>query len=805
MVGLLAFALPALAGIGGSAVPDYTSPITVGQTGVVANLTITNASTNSNSTSTVAVTDISTTPSCGSSSSNPCTGANIDTGVFTVHNGIGRAGTACAGVAFTAGAPDSSGKVIFTPGSSIVLGPSNPGGPAAQCIIDFTVDVLKLPTIDSSIAPGIQTTQLGFSTFQDQTTLGFGTGSGSSEVTVNKVSPSISTTLSATSTLVGGSVHDSAALASSTPNAGGTVTYTVYTDGACSLGAQSGGTKTVTNGIVPDSNSIVFNSVGTFNWQAVYSGDANNNAATSTCQTETLVVNKVSPSISTTLSATSTPIGGSVHDSAALSGATSNAGGTVTYTVYNDAACSAGAQSAGIKAVTNGVVTDSNSIVFNTPGTFNWQAVYSGDAGNNAATSTCQTETLVVNKVSPSITTNLSATTTSVGGSVHDSATLTGATPTAGGSVTYTVYNDNACSAGAQSGGTKTVTNGIIPDSNSIVFNSVGTFNWQAVYSGDSGNNAATSTCQTETMTVTQPKGHIIVDKITFPSGDSQSFNFTASGTGYANFSLTDAAAPNNQELNPGTYSVGETLPAGWVQTSAVCDGGNTPANISLAGGQTVTCTFTNTKGGHLIVDKVTNPSGSTVEFPITASGSGTITGGGAGTTTDAINKTYDVTPGTYSVAETLPANWNQTSNTCSDVVVGPGETKTCVITNTQVALQYCSPGYWKNHSSSWVTYSPSQLFSSVFEQISVLWSSKGKPAPVANPTLQQALEANGGGLNQLARATVNALLNTSAGLNTGFTTTQIINMFNATVPGSDSAYSSLAAQFTAPENCPLN
>ena len=105
------------------------------------------------------------------------------------------------------------------------------------------------------------------------------------------LSPTISTLLSASSITVGGSVHDSATLTGATSNAGGTVTYTVYTNSACSLGARSAGTKTVTNGVVPDSNGITFNSAGDFYWQAVYSGDGNNNSATSACTEEHLVVN----------------------------------------------------------------------------------------------------------------------------------------------------------------------------------------------------------------------------------------------------------------------------------------------------------------------------------------------------------------------------------------------------------------------------------------------------------------------------------------------------------------------------------
>jgi hypothetical protein len=91
--------------------------------------------------------------------------------------------------------------------------------------------------------------------------------------------------------------------------------------------------------------------------------------------------------------------------------------------------------------------------------------------------------------LSPKITTTLSDTTVSIGDTVHDSATLTGASGDAGGTVTYTVYSDNTCTQNPVDAGTKTVTNGNVPDSNGVTFNSAGTFFWQAVYSGDANNN----------------------------------------------------------------------------------------------------------------------------------------------------------------------------------------------------------------------------------------------------------------------------------------------------------------------------
>ncbi len=128
------------------------------------------------------------------------------------------------------------------------------------------------------------------------------------------VTPTITTTLSDNTVSVGDSVHDSATLTGATADAGGTVTYTVYSNNTCTQNPVDAGTKTVTNGIVPDSNGVTFNSAGTFFWQAVYSGDANNNPATSDCTSEKLVV-KTKPAISTSLSASPVNIGDSVHDS----------------------------------------------------------------------------------------------------------------------------------------------------------------------------------------------------------------------------------------------------------------------------------------------------------------------------------------------------------------------------------------------------------------------------------------------------------------------------------------------------------
>lgn len=226
-------------------------------------------------------------------------------------------------------------------------------------------------------------------------------------------------------------------------------------------------------------------------------------------------------------------VGGTAKDSATLTGASANAEGTVTYTVYTDSACSANPVAAGTTAVTNGVVPDSDAVTFNTFGHYYWQAVYSGDANNQGASSVCMSEHLLV-KASPSIATILSQEEIVVGGSVHDTSTLTGSTTTAGGTVTYTVYTDNACSANPRDAGTKTVVNGVVPNSDSLEFNTPGDYYWQAVYSGDAENNGATSVCTSE---------HLLVKAAPSIATVLQNDVINLGGTVYDTAQLTNATA----------------------------------------------------------------------------------------------------------------------------------------------------------------------------------------------------------------------------------------------------------------------
>jgi hypothetical protein len=132
---------------------------------------------------------------------------------------------------------------------------------------------------------------------------------------------------------------------------------------------------------------------------------------------------------------------------------------------------------------------------------------------------------------------------------------------------------------------------------------------------------------------------------------------------------------------------VSETTPAGWDLTSATCDGGNAPASINLGPGQTVTCLFTNTQRGKILVRKITDPSTSTQNFSFTTTGSGYA---GFGLTNGQTNDSGYLVPGGYSVSESVPSGWDLASATCTggntpaSINLGPGETVTCTFTNRQ-------------------------------------------------------------------------------------------------------------------------
>ena len=232
-------------------------------------------------------------------------------------------------------------------------------------------------------------------------------------------------------------------------------------------------------------------------------------------------------------------------------------------------------------------------------GNYHWVASYSGDDNNESATGACgdEGETTQVRQYNPEITTILTSGNVSgaeitvlFGSSVTDQATLTGASATAGGTVTYTVYLDSNCTIEFADAGSKTVTNGVVPVSNAVVFPDAGTYYWQASYSGDAANAAAMSPCTDEILTVTTPQLHAVKqvktndgtfgDTSTAEPGDTLTFQITVSNTGDAvatNVPVSDdiadilAHATYNGDCSDSCSLVGTELQ--WTIPSIAIDG----------------------------------------------------------------------------------------------------------------------------------------------------------------------------------------------------------------------------------------
>ncbi len=295
----------------------------------------------------------------------------------------------------------------------------------------------------------------------------------------------------------------------------------------------------------------------------------------------------------------------------------------------------------------------------------------------------------------PSIKTSLSGggqtganITVNAGTAVHDSATLTGNTATAGGTITYNVYSDNTCAPAklVASGGTKTVTNGVAPDSDPVTLTTTGTFFWRASYTGDANNAASDSGCGPETETVieglisaqgttlsaTEGQAFIAaVATITDPDTNAMASEYSASidwGDG-----ITSAGTVSGPQGGPftvtgshsyaeeGTYTVmvhitdiDSTNPADATSTANVADAALTasPACLSPSpqsyNGPTATFTDAASPSGTLSDFSATIDWGDGT--PVTA---GTVTGAGGGPYTVGGSHTY-ATTGTFTITTTI-------------------------------------------------------------------------------------------------------------------------------------------------------
>jgi hypothetical protein len=203
--------------------------------------------------------------------------------------------------------------------------------------------------------------------------------------------------------------------------------------------------------------------------------------------------------------------------------------------------------------------------------------------------------------------------------------------------------------------------------------------------------------------------GKLIVNKVVVPSADTGKFNLQIDSINKA-VDVSNGGTTGEQILDAGTHTVGEIAGTGTSltnYTSAIdCKllhgTGNSiassltsgPLNVSIADGDDIVCTITNTRvnNGTLTIIKDANPNDGQ-DFAFTTSGAGlsSFSLDDDSDITLSNTKTFsNLSAGTYSVAETPVAGWNQTSAVCNDgspinaINVSNGENVTCTFTNTK-------------------------------------------------------------------------------------------------------------------------
>ncbi len=219
---------------------------------------------------------------------------------------VGTSLHAVATVASSTASTSPTGTVDF----NVYNGTSCSGSPVAQAGVNL---VLGQATSSNTVLPiGGLSYKVHYNGQGDLYTSG---DSACMPVSANQTGTAISLSLSNTSVQAGSFVNAIPNLTNETAGADGTLQYRVYSNNNCSTLALNAGDKTVTNGSTPNSDSWQFITPGTYYWQVAYLGDADNSAATSTCNAGGTVLTVVATSSTpTTTPATPGTISGTLFN-----------------------------------------------------------------------------------------------------------------------------------------------------------------------------------------------------------------------------------------------------------------------------------------------------------------------------------------------------------------------------------------------------------------------------------------------------------------------------------------------------------
>ncbi|HEX3623159.1 MAG TPA: hypothetical protein VHT97_12665 [Acidimicrobiales bacterium] len=395
------------------------------------------------------------------------------------------------------GGPAPTGTVTYT-----LVGP----GPNATCSAPLVGGPSTTPVGSPSAAfhptaPGTYNfvaTYSGDANYAAITTpVGCGDPNEIFSVALQPVNLSTTASTNATNVVPGATVTDAATLtpAPGAPTPTGTITYTLVgpnPDATCT-GPVVGTPSTVAVGA--PSAPFTVTTPGTYNFLATYSGDGFYAPITapvgcgigaerfSVVPAPVSIVTNASPPV---------PVGGTITDTATLSGGVAPTG-TVRFDVFgpDNATCTGAPTFTSTVPVNGNGNYTSGAFTTTGAGAYRWIATYSGDANNAPAGPTAcadALETSAGTKLTPTLVTTASA--GAVGSSVFDTATLSnGFNPT--GTITFRLFNNETCTGTPVFSSTKPVTGNGNVLSDTFILPGPGVYHFVATYSGDANNNAA--------------------------------------------------------------------------------------------------------------------------------------------------------------------------------------------------------------------------------------------------------------------------------------------------------------------------
>ena len=359
---------------------------------------------------------------------------------------FGQSVTFTATVSSTSGTP--SGTVTFKDGATTLGSGTLSGGTATYSTSSLSVSGHTITAV-----------------YGGDTNFTGSTSSGLTQ-TVNKGATTTAVSSSPNPSVFGQSVTFTATVSSTSGTPSGTVTFK---DGATTLGTGtlSGGTATYSTSSLSVSGHTI---------TAVYGGDTNFTGSTSSGLTQT--VNKGATTTAVSSSANPSVFGQSVTFTATVSSTSGTPSGTVT---FKD-----GATTLGSGTLSGGTATYSTSSLSVSGHTIT--AVYGGDTNFTGSTSSGLTQT--VNKGLTSTNVHTSHSPSAHGQSVTFTATVSAASGTPGGTVTF--------KDGATTLGSGTLSGGMASFSTAAL--GIGNHTITVVYGGDTNFTGSASSGMTQTV-----------------------------------------------------------------------------------------------------------------------------------------------------------------------------------------------------------------------------------------------------------------------------------------------------------------